>query len=134
MKHPAHDPVLKEVLRGSEPSNFRQAALEHGLAALRRRRRQRLALRASGLAAAAAFAALAIMIDKTDRSVRPSKAPVQHPVAVVPAAGPPSRQLKVISDEELFALFPGRAMALIGKPGHQEFVFLDGKTPRREIR
>ena len=33
--------------------------------------------------------------------------------------------VKTITDDELFALFPGRSMALIGKPGHQELVFLD---------
>ncbi len=26
------------------------------------------------------------------------------------------------------ALFPNQSVALIGKPGHQEFVFLDGRN------
>ena len=30
-----------------------------------------------------------------------------------------------INDDELFALFAGRSMALIGKPGEQQLVFLD---------
>jgi hypothetical protein len=33
--------------------------------------------------------------------------------------------VKIINDEELFALFPNRAMALIGSPGHQQLIFLD---------
>jgi hypothetical protein len=32
---------------------------------------------------------------------------------------------EIITDEELFALFPNRALALIGSPGHQQLVFLD---------
>jgi len=31
---------------------------------------------------------------------------------------------KFISDEELFSLFPGKSIALIGKPGEQQLVFL----------
>ena len=33
--------------------------------------------------------------------------------------------VKIITDEELFALFPNRALALIGAPGRQQLVFLD---------
>jgi hypothetical protein len=48
-----------------------------------------------------------------------------------PATGPvvalqtDTAKVKIITDEELFALFPNRAMALIGSPGHQQLVFLD---------
>jgi hypothetical protein len=37
-------------------------------------------------------------------------------------------EIKLITDEELFALFPGRSVALIGKPGHQQLVFLNNQT------
>jgi hypothetical protein len=33
--------------------------------------------------------------------------------------------VKFINDEELLALFPGRPLALVGKPGEQQLVFLD---------
>jgi len=36
--------------------------------------------------------------------------------------------MKYISDEELFKLFPGRSIALIGKPGEQELIFLDKQS------
>jgi DNA-binding XRE family transcriptional regulator len=37
---------------------------------------------------------------------------------------------KMLSDEELFALFPGRSLALVGKPGYQQLVFLDTSVRR----
>jgi hypothetical protein len=37
---------------------------------------------------------------------------------------PPEPVVKPITDEELLALFPDRAVVLIGKPGQQEFVVL----------
>jgi hypothetical protein len=33
--------------------------------------------------------------------------------------------VKLITDDELLALFPDRPVALIGKPGQQQLVFLD---------
>jgi hypothetical protein len=41
------------------------------------------------------------------------------------APPPDAAKVKIITDEELFALFPNRALALIGSPGHQQLVFLD---------
>ena len=53
------------------------------------------------------------------------------PVTIAPPVGPQagvypaaSQPVKIISDEELFALFPNRPLALVGKPGHQQLVFL----------
>jgi hypothetical protein len=42
----------------------------------------------------------------------------------VPAAEA-AAPIKVISDEDLLALFPDRSMALLGPPGQQQLVFLD---------
>lgn len=36
-------------------------------------------------------------------------------------------KIRFINDEELFALFPDRPMALIGEPGQQQLVFLDNR-------
>jgi hypothetical protein len=38
--------------------------------------------------------------------------------------------VKLINDDELLALFPDRPVALIGKPGQQQLVFLDKPTKR----
>ena len=50
--------------------------------------------------------------------------------SIVATAPPEESGVKMISDEELFALFPGRSLALIGKPGHQQLVFLDTPASR----
>jgi hypothetical protein len=34
-------------------------------------------------------------------------------------------KVEYITTEQLFALFPNRPMALVGKPGHQQLIFLD---------
>jgi hypothetical protein len=34
-------------------------------------------------------------------------------------------KVEYITADQLFALFPNRPMALIGKPGHQQLIFLD---------
>jgi len=44
------------------------------------------------------------------------------------------QDVKRISDEDLFSLFPDRSMALIGQPGHQQLVFLDLPAPSSSSR
>jgi hypothetical protein len=51
-----------------------------------------------------------------------------------PAAPSETSDVKIISDDELFALFPGRSMALIGTPGQQQLVFLDGGKAQAKAR
>jgi hypothetical protein len=132
MKRRDSDPILKEILGGDDLSSLRQASLETSLAALRGRRR-RHALQACGLAAAVVLITSVIVIDRTTSLRRLKNARALPSLAVAPAAEPNVREVKMINDEELFSLFPGRAVALIGKPGRQEFVFLDGGPPRQEI-
>jgi hypothetical protein len=116
------DQLLTELLTGDEVAGFRRRSLDQSLLALERRRRRRHSLRAGGILSAAALAALAFA--------------ALGPVATSPptAARPPARvasnptrpfEVKMITDRELFALFPGRPLALIGKPGQQRLVFLD---------
>jgi hypothetical protein len=40
--------------------------------------------------------------------------------------------VKIITDEELFSLFPNRSMVLVGQPGHQQLVFLD--QPEKPVK
>jgi hypothetical protein len=49
----------------------------------------------------------------------PAEILVAHPAADI------GSEVKLINDEELFRLFPGRSLALIGKPGEQKLIFLD---------
>ena len=120
MNNSEKDQLLKEIL---EPSDFRQSSLERGLASIRQRRRRRRTVRACALASLPLLMTLGILfkwasVSSPRRSSNPSMAAVSSPhVERV--------EIKFITDEELFALFPNRSLALIGKPGQQQLVFLD---------
>src|SRR5262249_31749752 len=129
MKDHEEDPLLKELLGGEELSGFRQDSLKRGLDAVRRARRRRRVVRI-GLAAVPVLLAAALLL-------RPSPQRQKEPVSVtavsVPAAQPSRNQpaaIRYIGDDELFAMFPGRSIALVGAPGHQELVFLDQPTEK----
>jgi len=40
---------------------------------------------------------------------------------------PPANRVKIITNEQLLALFPERPVALIGAPGTQRLMFLDAE-------
>lgn len=128
MKRQEQDQLLKELLTDDEMSAFRQASLEGGIAFVRRKRRRQRAVRLSALACAVLLCASGILlnrvIDRADRQIAGSGSPAIQS----PSSPPEAAAVKFISDEELFALFPDRAMALIGKPGQQQVVFLDARA------
>ena len=116
-----NDRLLREIISGDEGEDFRQRTLALCLGAARRRRRSRRALRLGVVAACACFLPMALRYSGmigSRHAPPPSLASMSSP-APAPAG------VKMISDEQLFALFPGRAVALIGPPGQQQFVFLD---------
>jgi hypothetical protein len=120
MKRSEQDRLLREILDDGDAANFRAASLARGLAFLQRRRRR------NRLAQAGAAVILPLLLISglvAHLASRPSAAPPP----VRPASAPPTDtgKVKIITDEELFALFPNRALALIGSPGHQQLVFLD---------
>src|SRR5262245_53931153 len=130
MKRHEEDQLLKELLAGEEMSEFRHRSFDRGLEALRRTRRRRQVVRGVALAVCPLILALAFWILRPApapevRVIAPPKPPA--PTRAV-AATRPAATIKRISDEELLGLFPGRSMALIGPPGHQELVFLDTPT------
>jgi hypothetical protein len=121
MKRIEQDRLLSEILNDGDAADFRAASLARGLDYLqRRRRRKRLAQGGVVLL----LPGLLILCLYAHRAAAPSPAPVAVRAELPP---PPaeSAKVKIITDEELFALFPNRAVALIGAPGHQQFVFLD---------
>jgi len=130
MKRPDHDDLLKEVFAYEGLDTLRESSLGGGVAAVRARRRNRvLRLGALVLVPILTFAALWL-----NRGVNETAIP-QRTVAGMP----PAQELKIypaplagdappvptISDEELLALFPNRAVGLIGEPGRQRLVFFD---------
>ena len=132
MKRQDQDKLLRETLTGGELSDFRKASLASGLAAVRRRRRYRRAAQAGAIMVLTLLVSLGIVHQYSNgKPVREIASRKQTPatLATSPAPSSESTKVKTISDDELFALFPGRAMALVGKPGEQQLVFVDGGSP-----
>ena len=120
MKRSEHDRLLREILDDGDAANFRAASLARGLDFLQQRQRRK------HFAQACAAAILPLLLISV-LVVHLASQPASTPPAVHPAPAPPTdtAKVKIITDEELFALFPNRALALIGSPGHQQLVFLD---------
>jgi hypothetical protein len=128
MKNFDENPLLKEILTDENLSALRQASLKQGLNAIRRQRRMRRAMHAGMFALIPTLLIFTLRKPMSSSVSRTSNPPVQETTAA--AIAPAESGIKVISDEELFALFPGHSLALIGKPGQQELVVLDASYAR----
>ena len=132
MKTGDRDQLLNQVLGGDDLEPFRQASLETGLASLRHRRRRRRVAQVWVVACSVFFVGLAVFRQYLPNRAAGNMTRLPHSSAVSISDNSPGP--KIITDEELFALFPGRAMALVGKPGHQQLVFLDqGGSSRQPL-
>lgn len=125
MKNNDSDRLLNQVLADQGWESFRHTSLELGLAAMRRRRRCRRAAQIGVLAGLLLLGTL-VAVFTSERS--PSRM-TRLPASSRGLASGDKHGVKMITDEELFALFPDRPMALVGKPGHQQLVFLDEASP-----
>ena len=126
MNTPDENPLLRDVLTDDEAlATLRRTSLAGGLGAQRRARQFRRVRRAGMFALLPALLLGALLWQ------RPPAAP-GSPTTVValPSPRPEAAGVKTITDEELFALFPHRAMALIGRPGRQQLVLLDARARR----
>ncbi len=131
MKTPDPNPLLKEILGGEELSEFRQAALEHGLAAMRRQQRHRRGRRLGALLLLPLLVVFAMFLRRGPVDAPRQLAATNSPRSAAATVTTDSRDPRLISDEELFALFPNRPLALVGQPGRQQLVFLDAPPRRR---
>jgi hypothetical protein len=120
-----HDHLLGELLSGDEISAFRRGSLEKSLDYVRihRKRRQWKRGATAGLCLVL-FLSAGIVWNRLSENFYSTQSRL-----TLRSTPETVSELKVINDEELFRLFPGRSMALIGKPGEQELVFLDGPFP-----
>lgn len=127
MKTPADlDRLLDDVLVPEAADSFREATLRTTLAAIQRRqRRRRLARKAALIALPVVLAGGLWWLQPTERTEPQQARVVTQPTATGPAQVIPGTDIRLISDEELFALFPDRPLALIGPKGNQQLVFLD---------
>ena len=118
-----HDPLLHDVLNESGGSgSLESGSLDAMLSAARRVRIRRECATGSGAITAAVALAAAVFF---------SQRPVGQPST---SAGSPAVRMETatvhkLTDEELFALFPGRQMALVGPPEDQRLFFLDASEP-----
>ena len=121
MKTPTEkENLLTDILSEETPADFRAASLERTLASVRQHRSRRRAIRMVG-AACAVCAVLATTFWKNPRTQEQKNiASAQPAIATVPGTN-----IRIISDEELLAMFPDRPVALIGPPEDRQFVFLD---------
>lgn len=134
MKRHEQDQLLKELLADDDLPAFRQASLERGLTFLRHKRRRQRAVRLGALACAVLLCAVGMLLNRVfDRADHQTAGSISPANETSPLQAE-SATVKFISDEELFALFPDRAMALIGKPGQQQVVFLDAPARRLHAR
>ncbi len=117
MKLEEHDQLLKQVLADDEIEACRRATLDCGIAALRIRRVRRQRFR-SALLSCLLILALGLLL----KSFVPQSPPSKIRTSRVASS---DQKVKIISDDELFALFPDRPLALVGKPGRQQLLFLD---------
>jgi hypothetical protein len=125
MKRSEQDRLLNEILAVDEPSDFRQASLDVALTSIRRKRQaRRIACICALSGLVVGLASEIIFTHRPKSSVQEvATSSLPHATAFLPPAD--AVKVKFITDEELLALFPDRPVALIGRPGHQQLVFLD---------
>jgi len=124
MNVPEKNELLNEVLGGEELNAFRDATLAHGMGAMRRRTRRRRQFQAVAIMSPLLVLALHSHFQRA--------IPVVLKSAPTPTAVAQIGNIKYITEKELFALFPNRPIALIGEPGHQQFLLLNELKPNRE--
>jgi hypothetical protein len=120
MNRREQETILREVLGSEEELDFRRTTLETGLKAMGQRRRRRM-VRLGFLTVTPIVAALVLWFKG---AVEPWATQAKRTEQAQVSAQSKNDDVKLISDQELFALFPNRPMALIGSPGHQQLVFL----------
>jgi hypothetical protein len=153
MKPDPYDQFIKEILEDDDLAGFRQASLHSGLKALQRRRTRRKIFGGSVMAAFALLAIVLVVwprsseLDHTASLVLPEMSEGPEMTATIhplessepqmekPPTSPTEDSVdssitlaepavRIINEEELFALFPGRSLALIGKPGGGQIFLL----------
>jgi hypothetical protein len=128
MKHSDENPLLNEILADEKLAALRRASLDQGLDAMRHARRLRRAIRAGTIALLPVLLILTLTLHRPMRKIGDQSSSLNPSRASDTSAPPSESGVQMITDEELFALFPDRSVALVGKPGHQELVFLDARA------
>ncbi len=121
---PEDQDLLTAALAEAEADDFRSASLERTLKFVRKRRRTRRLLRAAAATVClATLAATAIWRRGEGQPIPPPSHAPHLAAAAVPTV--PGTSIRVLSDDDLLALFPGRPVALLGPAHDRQLVFLD---------
>jgi hypothetical protein len=123
---PDHDDLLADTLSATDDA--RAVSLERTLAYTRRVRRTRVAIRA--VACVAVFVAAISMVWQQTAPANlghERRGPIASHEPVVRTV--PGTTIRVLTDEELLAMFPNRPIALIGPADARQFVLLDEPNP-----
>lgn len=127
MRRSDQDRLLSDILGDEGAPDIRQVSLERTLSALRRGRRRQRALIIAASSATVLLACLPLLTLNRPHERAPTQL-AQSPRS--PSSDSNSQEadvskVKLITDDELLALFPGRSVGLIGNPGHRRLVFFD---------
>ncbi len=122
------DRLLQEILAGDDLAEFRQTSLDQGLTLVRRLRHRRRAVRLCAVVGLPLLLVLGMLFRLSLQVAKPAGPSSTAAASVGPASPVENPAVKFITDEELFALFPNRPVALLGKPGQQQLVFLDNRA------
>jgi hypothetical protein len=127
MKTPERDELLDEILSGDNASNLRETSLDRTLQAVCRQQRLHHTIRGVGAVAIVGLVA-SVVWGRHRLSQQPQIATGSQNAGQVEAAKTvPGTSIRVINDDELLAMFPGRPVALVGGPENRQFVLLDEK-------
>ncbi len=128
------DELWSDLLDDVASQSFRQTMLTKTIRTATRRNRRRTVGAITCIVVPLLLLALAQLRDKANvRTDHVAAAPKSVPVVSARAAAPAVEQSTfrptIITDEELFDLFPNQAMALVGRPGQQRLVVLGERLP-----
>src|SRR5678815_3532078 len=115
------DPLLRDVLSEGSEQSYATASLDRMLTLARRKRRVRKVGRfAAALTAIVVLIFGTSLLQNTTGPAAVANAKSQRARKLEePASKIESPHVRRLSDEELFALFPGRQMAIIGRSGEE---------------
>lgn len=118
--------LLADVL--TDDDQLRAATLQAGLNEMRRVHKRQRVLRVAGAMTCMSAIIVAMLLSAhrfllTGRKAADSPSSVTRVEEMIPGTS-----IHVLSDEQLLEFFRGRPVALVGRPGDQQLLLLDGRN------
>lgn len=123
-----HEQLLNELFAESATHEFRAGTLDRSLTLLRRRRRTRVLARSAAAIIVPALIVIGVLFSR-----RPMPETAQHASSATTSSTEtsqsprvvPGTDIRILTDDELLDLFPGRPLALVGPKDNRRLIFLD---------